>query len=191
MNKTTAILASFATLKSLNEKNKYRSSYQLLAEFINYIIHTKKLLMFTAIEMKNYLFEVFGFDLPEVVVKRATDTLSYTKKEKGIFSLDEKSRSIDKTIEQTKIEVENQSSNILKKLTAYIKEREPSIELNLIDLEQDFISFLVDNRQKVSAKHLNFIGEFIIASENDKEMQKCLDCIREGSLLYIGINYIF
>lgn len=189
MNKTTAILASFATLKSLNEKNKYKNSYQLLAEFINYIIHTKKLLMFTAIEMKNYLFEVFGFDLPEVVVKRATDTLSYTKKEKGTFSLDEKSRPIDKTIEQTKVEIENQSSNILKNLVSYIKEREPNIELNLIELEQDFISFLIDNRQKVSAKHLNFIGEFIIASENDKEMQACLDCIREGSLLYIGINY--
>ena len=59
MNKTTAILASFATLKSLNEKNKYKSSYQLLGEFINYIIHTRKLLMFTAIEMKNYLFDIF------------------------------------------------------------------------------------------------------------------------------------
>lgn len=189
MNKTTAILASFATLKSLNEKNKYKSSYQLLGEFINYIIHTRKLLMFTAIEMKNYLFDIFGFDLPEVVVKRATDTLSYTKKEKGAFALEEKTRPINKIIDQTKIEVESQSSKILKRLVSYIKEREPDIELDLGALEQDFISFLIDNRQKVFAKHLNFIGEFIIASENDKELQECLDNIREGSILYIGINY--
>ena len=189
MNKTTAILASFATLKSLNEKNKYKSSYQLLGEFINYIIHTRKLLMFTAIEMKNYLFDIFGFDLPEVVVKRATDTLSYTKKEKGAFALEEKTRPINKIIDQTKIEVESQSSKILKRLVSYIKEREPDIELDLGALEQDFISFLIDNRQKVFAKHLNFIGEFIIASEKDKELQECLDNIREGSILYIGINY--
>ena len=189
MNKTTAILASFATLKSLNEKNKYKSSYQLLAEFINYIIQTKKLLMFTAIEMRNYLFEIFGFDLPEVVVKRATDTLSCTKKDKGAFSVEKKAHPIDTTIDRTKIEVESQSSKILKRLVSYIREREPDIALDLVALEQDFISFLIDNRQKVSVKHLNFIGEFIIASEDDKEMQECLDNIREGSLLYIGINY--
>ena len=189
MNKTTAILASFATLKSLHDKNKYRSSYQLLAEFINYIIQTKKLLMFTPIEMKNYLFEIFGFDLPEVVVKRATDNLSCAKKEKGTFLVERHSCPIDEMIDRTKIEVESQSSQILKRLISYIKEREPDIELDLVALEQDFISFLIDNRQKVSAKHLNFIGEFIIASENDKEMQECLDNIREGSILYIGINY--
>ncbi len=145
--------------------------------------------MFTAIEMKNYLFDIFGFDLPEVVVKRATDTLSYTKKEKGAFALEEKTRPINKIIDQTKIEVESQSSKILKRLVSYIKEREPDIELDLGALEQDFISFLIDNRQKVFAKHLNLIGEFIIASENDKELQECLDNIREGSILYIGINY--
>ena len=35
---STAILASFATLKSLLDEKKYKSSYQVLQEFIHYII---------------------------------------------------------------------------------------------------------------------------------------------------------
>ena len=39
MNKqSTSILASFVTLKSLTETKTYQSSYQLLSEFIEYII---------------------------------------------------------------------------------------------------------------------------------------------------------
>lgn len=40
---STPILASFATLKSLNDSKKYINSYQILAEFIKYIIDGQKL----------------------------------------------------------------------------------------------------------------------------------------------------
>ncbi len=39
MNKnSTSILASFATMKSLVDAQQYQSPYQILAEFIQYII---------------------------------------------------------------------------------------------------------------------------------------------------------
>lgn len=45
---STPILASFATLKSLNDSKKYINSYQILAEFIKYIIDGQKLYSFSA-----------------------------------------------------------------------------------------------------------------------------------------------
>ena len=65
---STPVLASFATLKSLNDSKKYINSYQILAEFIKYIIDGQKLYVFTGIEMKNRLKSVFGFDIPESTV---------------------------------------------------------------------------------------------------------------------------
>lgn len=53
--KFTSILAAFATLKTLNDEKNYSSPYQLLSEFITYIICEKKMYAFTMVEMKNQL----------------------------------------------------------------------------------------------------------------------------------------
>ena len=76
-NNPTSILASFSTMKSLVDAQQYQSPYQILAEFIQYIIIKGNLHSFTAIEMKNRLFEVFGFDIPEAVVRTTARGLQF------------------------------------------------------------------------------------------------------------------
>ena len=49
--KNSGILASYVTLKELYSSNKYRSSYQILAEFIKYIIVNEKLYSFVLFQM--------------------------------------------------------------------------------------------------------------------------------------------
>ena len=71
-NNPTSILASFSTMKSMVDAKQYQSPYQILAEFIQYIIIKYGLHSFTAVEMKNRLSEVFGFDIPEAVVRTTT-----------------------------------------------------------------------------------------------------------------------
>ena len=51
-NNPTSILASFSTMKSLVDAQQYQSPYQILAEFIQYIIIKYTLHSFTAVEMK-------------------------------------------------------------------------------------------------------------------------------------------
>ena len=54
MNKqSTSILASFVTLKSLTETKTYQSSYQLLSEFIEYIIIEDSVYNFSAIAVSS------------------------------------------------------------------------------------------------------------------------------------------
>ena len=49
---SVSILASFATLKTLSDEKRYGSAYQLLSEFMHYVIYTESLYSFSAIEMK-------------------------------------------------------------------------------------------------------------------------------------------
>ena len=194
MNKqSTSILASFVTLKSLTETNTYQSSYQLLSEFIEYIIIEDSVYNFSAIEMKNKLKEFFGFDIPEAVIKTATKSLSYVTKVKTAFQVNhshiDEMRNKIKILNEAKLSAERNSSNILSMLQRYIEEQSPGEIIDQNALEHDFISFLVADQQSYNGKYTRLIGAFIISHENDIKLQECLNDIREGSILYIGINY--
>ena len=91
---TTSLLASFATLKTLSDEKKYTNTYQILSEFICYIICTKRLYSFSAVEMKNNLELIFGFDVPEAVVKTSCKSIKSITKENNIFTVDRYSGSI-------------------------------------------------------------------------------------------------
>ena len=194
MNKqSTSILASFVTLKSLTETKTYQSSYQLLSEFIEYIIIENSVYNFSAIEMKNKLKEFFGFDIPEAVIKTATKSLSYVTKVKTAFQVNhshiDEMRNKIKILNEAKLSAERNSSNILSMLQRYIEEQSPGEIIDQNALEHDFISFLVADQQSYNGKYTRLIGAFIISHENDIKLQECLNDIREGSILYIGINY--
>lgn len=194
MNKqSTSILASFVTLKSLTETKTYQSSYQLLSEFIEYIIIEDSVYNFSAIEMKNKLKEFFGFDIPEAVIKTATKSLSYVTKVKTAFQVNhshiDEMRNKIKILNEAKLSAERNSSNILSMLQRYIEEQSPGEIIDQNALEHDFISFLVADQQSYNGKYTRLIGAFIISHENDIKLQECLNDIREGSILYIGINY--
>mgnify|MGYP007058963367 FL=1 len=81
----TSIMASFATLKSLSDVKKYQSPYQILREFINYIIVSDSLYSFSAVEMKNCLNSHFSFSIPEAVVKTALKNMPGANLTDGIY----------------------------------------------------------------------------------------------------------
>jgi len=81
----TSILASFATMKNLFDARSYQNPYQLLSEFISYIISSNNLHSFTAVEMKNRLQDSFGFEIPEAVVKTSIKSLDFIKSENKQF----------------------------------------------------------------------------------------------------------
>lgn len=187
MQKPISVLASFATLKSLNDGKTYKSSYQLLSEFISYIIQNEKLYTFTAFDMKNKLTSVFGFNIPEAVVKTAIKTLEYIDKGKDFFVVNKEKIEKNLVIEQAKQKAEKISEIITNKLFEFVQLKCP--EENISDIEKDFISFVIDDQQLTSSKYIDLISEFVLSYENDSVMQEYLSNIREGSIIYIGINY--
>ena len=87
-NKTkTSVLASFATLKSLSEEKKYHSPYQILCEFVKYIIVSNSLHCFTVPEIQRHLMKEFGFSIPEAVVRSSLKHIQYTSLSNGLYSV--------------------------------------------------------------------------------------------------------
>ena len=61
---TPFAMASYAMIKSLTDSRDYKNQYEILAEFIRFIIADKGIRCFTADDMCMRLREGFGFDIP-------------------------------------------------------------------------------------------------------------------------------
>ena len=189
-NNPTSILASFSTMKSLVDAQQYQSPYQILAEFIQYIIIKSNLHSFTAIEMKNRLFEVFGFDIPEAVVRTTVRGLQFVKTENRIYHVNQIELKDNSAFEEMKAVAEANNTDIIDLLIAFAQETDPSSAIWADALTQEFIAYLLDDQQSTAAgKYTDLIGRFILKNESDEKIQSALTAIREGSILYIGLNH--
>ena len=189
-NNPTSILASFSTMKSLVDAQQYQSPYQILAEFIQYIIIKSNLHSFTAIEMKNRLFEVFGFDIPEAVVRTTVRGLQFVKTENRIYHVNPIELKDNSAFEEMKAVAEANNTDIIDLLIAFAQETDPSSAIWADSLTQEFIAYLLDDHQSTAAgKYTDLIGRFILKNESDEKIQSALTAIREGSILYIGLNH--
>ncbi len=186
---TTSVLASFATLKILNDSKKYATTCQILSEYINYIICTQKICSFTSVEMKNKLREVFSFHIPEAVVKTALKPLKFVSKSNGLYYVDRNKIEYNESFEETKDHIENINKSIISSLKTFIVTNYPDTNIDDDKLTQDFIAFLVDDHAKELGAYTDLISKFILVNENNQELQKNLSLIREGSILYVGLNY--
>lgn len=186
---STSLLSSFATLKIISDEKKQFDSYQLLSEYIEYIISVKRLYSFSPIEMKNSLYDVFGFDIPEAVVKTATKKLSYISKINNVFCVNKKDGLLNHTFEEAKRTAESINQRIYDDLSSYI--RNTNGDSNIIEeqLMQDLISFLIDPQENSTGIYSELISQFILKNENNTELQHNLSLIKEGSILYIGLNH--
>lgn len=73
---TESVLASYVTYKELYANDNYRSAYQILAEFIKYIIVTEEIYSFSIPGLKKRIQDIFGFQLPNAVIKAAIKKLN-------------------------------------------------------------------------------------------------------------------
>lgn len=185
----TSLLASFATLKTLNETKKYSNAYQLLSEFVSYIIGTKKLSMFSSVEMKKQLKAVFDFEVPETVVITSCKSIDGVKKNDGFFVVDWSVFSCDTAFEKAKAEAEGIQASVIGPLTAYLREKHPNRKIADDLVIQALVAFLAGDQQNGLSQYADTIGEFILKNELTPGIRAALDAIQEGSIWYIGINH--
>lgn len=189
-NNTARIVASFSTIKSMVDAKEYKSPYMILAEFIQYIIVEKKLYSFTSSDIKKSLMELFGFELPEAVIKSSIKKIEFIDRDNGVYKTDTSKIRIDDNFKKIKNNSENEFVEIFEQLKLYIKERNADMKIEIDLLTNEFISFLIDdNNSSNTGKYMDLISEFILKSEKKSNIQKTLTAIREGSIIYIGLNY--
>lgn len=186
---STSTLASYATLKSLADEKKYKSPYQILREFIRYIIATDSLYTFSAVKMKSLLDEHFGFSIPEAVIKTSVKGLEGVSLNHGIYRVSLDELRVDSRFEEVKNEANENESFIVRLLSDYIASKIGDSAIDETELVGDLTHFLTEDQSLYLSKYTEIIGEFILKSEHDKDIQQKLDNIREGSILYIGLSH--
>ena len=187
--KTTSIMASFATLKSLSDAKQYQSPYQILSEFINHIILSDSLYSFSAVEMKNRLNSHFCFSIPEAVVKTSLKNVSGAILADGIYTISKTEVCTDELFEETKKESDEYESCIIQLLSEYVSVRTGNTMISEETLSKELACFLVEDETSYTTKYSELIGEFVLKNEQNKEIQEGLNKIRQGSILYIGLSH--
>lgn len=186
---TSSVLASFATLKSLSDENKYQSPYQILREFIRYIILTDSLYSFSAIEIKCRLMEYFEFSIPEAVIKTSLKNMAGVSLDHGTYNVVLSEIGTDSMFEVKKREADKSESNIIKMLYEYIADR-TNDSVSEETVTDELIGFLYEGAYIHSPnKYMDLIGEFILQNEHNTELREELNKIRQGSILYMGLSH--
>ena len=184
-----AILASYATFKELYNEGKYRSPYQILAEFIKYIVLAENTYSFSLVKMKQDLKRVFGFELPTAVIKTAVKGIDGITKGSATSDYIVNNKQLIENAEFVSLRKETETENLelSKLLLDYAHEHYSDQYIQEDVLVQDFIAYLIDENS--NTKNHDLISGFILKNSDDVKIQESIESIRQGAVLYIGLNY--
>lgn len=187
---TTSILASYVTYKELSNHGNYKSPYQILAEFIKYIIYEEKLYAFSIGEIKSRVENEFEFQVPNAVLKSALKKIDFiTCDTTGNYCVNGEKIRVDETLKKYRNLAEDTESNVSEQLVTFVEETKDSKLDNKEkkELMRAFVSYLIDESN--GNKYQEEISSFIIKKSDDNKITEYLNSVREGSILYTGINY--
>ena len=182
-------LASLALFRKLYDQKK--DIYFILDVFIKDAIHKCRLVSFSAFEIKNLIQDEYGFNsIPEGVIS-ATLKRAY-KKENGKFFVDQNvvvALGADSTTTLLNAdEISETNDYIINSLVKYIELKQNS-ELDSSDKEvliQSLCEFIIGESV---TKYEEYISAFVVSKQDDLEFAKKLNTIKEGVVLYSGIQY--
>lgn len=178
-------IASLALFRNLyNEGNSDVST--ILCEFTKGVIYGKHLTAFTPTQIKNELKNEYEFkNIPEYVVESVIK--KFCRKENSKYYPNEESGR-QKVNNQEIERIEKCHEVITSKLVSYVEGKTSKM---LTDEEkgilfQSFCAFLID---ETDVKYAEYISSFIIETQNEIELYNQLQTIKEGVVLYTGIQY--
>lgn len=180
-------MASLAVFRDLY--NSKRDVYCIIAEFAKLTIAEKALSSFNLQQMVNFIKQEYGFDLPVAVVKRALGKLDFLEKNKTAYAIKKDAIfNADEIRKNTKKE-EAENKKAIELLYKYIElktGKSLSVE-EKAELCNDFCAFIIDNT--TVSKYGEYILQFIIEQSNDKEFIEQLNQIKQGVVIFVGLNY--
>ena len=180
-------MASLAVFRDLY--NTKRDIYSVIAEFAKLALAEKALSSFNLQQMVNIINQEYGFDLPVAVVKRALGKLkfldnnksSYAIKQDAVFNADEiRNNTIHENAENQKA-IDSLCEYVQRKIGTNLSEKEKK------DLCNDFCAFIIDDT--TTSKYGEHILQFIIEQSNDKDFIEQLNQIKQGVVIFVGLNY--
>ena len=182
-----SVLASYVTYKELYSNNNYRSAYQILAEFVKFILASEEIYRISVPEIKKKVYDVFGFNLPEAVIRAAIKRNDYIEKitNSEDYVVKRQNLKIDPQFMKYRERAERDNTVLTEMLISYVEEKY-QVNVNKKELVQEFIAYLIDESN--GGKYQEAISAFILENSVHDELVNQLNSIREGSILYMGLN---
>ena len=182
-----AILASYATFTELYNSGKYTNPYQILSEFLLYTIKECGLFSFQLSELKGRLYDVFGFEPPLYVIKRALKRMSGITNDENSYYVNVELIKNNEKLKDYQDQSKSSRDRILKLLSEFVIKTFPDEQFETKKLEQELIAYLID--EDGEDRYRQVISEFVLANDSNNDVAEKLKTIREGCILYTGLSY--
>ena len=185
------LIASVALFSELYNSENYNGITDVIAEFIRGAVIYEDKYSFSSTELKELLNKVYGFDIPESVVRTTLQKFKdKIEKKNHIYHFTADLKNGLQDINKEFQEKSSLQEYIVQELYGYIEAKQ---NRKLTNQEKDevfenLIHFLMDNNGS-SDEYSNYISAFIISKSNNFDFKNNLNSIREGVILYQGINY--
>lgn len=179
-----SIMASYATFKELYKSQKYNSPYQILSEFIKYIIVSKSLYTFTSTDIQGHLNSEFGFNPPIAVIRTAMRSIPEVTRDHQTYRVSNLQGNT--AFQAYRQHAEEKSKSITDALVNYAEEKKV-VNLDKNKLSQELIAFVLD--EDGDPQYQQVIGSFVLANATNEGITTAISAIREGSILYSGLAF--
>ena len=177
-------IASLALFRNLYNEGK-SDVMTILCEFAKSIVNDKHLTRFTPTQIKNELKDEYEFYIPEFVVESVLK--KFCKKDGAMYYPSDVN--LSQMVNNQEIEkIEKSHETIISKLISFVEDKK-SRKLESKEIErliQSFCGFLLDESD---VDYSDYISAFIIETQGDTELSALLKTIKEGVVLYAGIQY--
>lgn len=187
-----SLIASVALFGELYDSEK--DLYDVIAEFIKSTVLIEKIWSFSPSEMTTCLKKVYGFDIPEAVIKSTLKNRlkneGFLNYEQGIYSATEKLINTNERIGLELNKNKNIYQEITQKLIHFIENYENRVlfDSEKKDCERFLCSFLFGTNH-VPDIYIKYITSLIIQNKDDIKFVSDLNSVKEGLILYSGIKY--
>ena len=180
-------MASLAVFRDLY--NQKKDIYSVIAEFEKLAIAENALSSFNLQEMVGIINHDYGLDLPSAVVKRALGRLRF-------LDVSNENYTINKDIEFNADEIRKntdaegaKNQKILDSLYSFVESKSSKTlsTSEKSELSNNFCTFIVD--ENIPSQYGEYISQFIIEKSDDKGFVEQLNQIRQGVVIYVGLNY--
>ena len=177
-------IASLALFRTLYNEG-HNDIMAILCEFVKNIVLGKQLTAFTPTQIKIELKNEYDFSIPEYVVESVVK--KFCRKENSLYY--PKEDVVSQRVNDQEIEkIERNHEFIISKLISYVEDKQSK---QLSDNEKDklvqsFCSYLIDDS---NVEYEDYISSFVIQTQEDESLSFLLRTIKEGVVLYTGIQY--
>jgi hypothetical protein len=189
--KDNNLIASVALFSELYNSDTYKNIPEIIAEFIRGAVIFENKFSFNSTELKDLLNRIYGFDIPESVIRTTLQNKfkDEIKRENNYFHFDQSIKNRQSNINSDFNEISKSQNLVIEEIYSYIgtKKRINLESKDKREILENVFHFLMDNGY--SEKYSDLISAFILTKEKDTNFRELINSIKEGLILYQGINY--